>query len=157
MLRYCNTCLWLKILVGIGIQDLRNKQTGLNIMRHFRFDRKGILLRYFRRFDRKGILLRYFRRFDRKGILLRYFCRFDRKEILLRYFRRFDRKGILLRYFRRFDRKGILLRYFCVAHHFSFLYCVVILSFVLLRPVSYLPNGVIVSGLSILDCPFGFL
>ena len=118
MLRYCNTCLWLKVLVGIGIQDIRNKQTGLNIMRNFRFDRKGILLRYFRRFDRKGILLRYFRRFYRKGILLRYFC---------------------------------------VAHHFSFLYCVVILSFVFLRPVSYLPNGFSVSGLSILDCPFGFL
>jgi hypothetical protein len=32
--RYCNTCLWLKVLVGIGIQDIRNKQTGLNIMRN---------------------------------------------------------------------------------------------------------------------------
>jgi hypothetical protein len=43
-----------------------------------------------------------------------------------------------------------------VAHHFSFLCCVVFVSFVCLRPVSCMPNIASVSGLSILDCLFVF-
>jgi hypothetical protein len=42
-----------------------------------------------------------------------------------------------------------------VAHFFSFLYCVVFLCFIC--PVSCVPNDASVFGLSILDCPFGFL
>jgi hypothetical protein len=42
-----------------------------------------------------------------------------------------------------------------VAHRFSFLCCV--FCFVCPRPVSCAPNDDSVSGLSILDCPFGFL
>ena len=45
-----------------------------------------------------------------------------------------------------------------VYHRFSFLcYVVVLFCFVCLRPVSCVPNVAKVSGLSILDCPFGFL
>jgi len=43
----------------------------------------------------------------------------------------------------------------CVAHRFSFLCCV--FYFVCLRPVSCVPNVACFSGLSILNCPFGFL
>ena len=42
-----------------------------------------------------------------------------------------------------------------VANLFKFLFC--ISSFVCLRPVSCVPNVATVSGLSILNCPFGFL
>ena len=42
-----------------------------------------------------------------------------------------------------------------VAHIFSFLYCVI--CFACLRPVSCVPNISSFSGLSILDCSFGFL
>ena len=44
-----------------------------------------------------------------------------------------------------------------VVHHFSFLCCVVFVSFVCLHPVSCVPNIAYVSGLSILDFPFVFL
>ena len=40
-----------------------------------------------------------------------------------------------------------------VAQWLSFLYCVV---FVCLRPVSFVPNDLSVSGLFSLDCPFEF-
>ena len=43
----------------------------------------------------------------------------------------------------------------CVSHPFSFVCSV--LCFVCLRPVSCVPSAASVSGLSILDCPFGFL
>jgi len=39
----------------------------------------------------------------------------------------------------------------------EFNYNLVFLVFVFLSPVSYMPNVASVSGLSILDCPFGFL
>ena len=42
-----------------------------------------------------------------------------------------------------------------VAHLFSFLCCV--FCFICLRPVSRVPNVASVSGLSILDSPFGFI
>ena len=46
----------------------------------------------------------------------------------------------------------------CVAHLFSFLYCFVFFCFVCrLRYVFYVCNVASVSGLSILDCPFGCL
>jgi hypothetical protein len=44
----------------------------------------------------------------------------------------------------------------CVAHLFSIM-CCVFLCFVCLRPVSGLLNVSCLFGLSILDCPFGFI
>jgi hypothetical protein len=44
---------------------------------------------------------------------------------------------------------------FGVAYLFNFLCCV--FNFVCLHPVSYVPKVASISGLSILDCPFGFL
>ena len=44
---------------------------------------------------------------------------------------------------------------FRVAHRFSFLCCIVLIVY--LRLVSCVPNVASVSGLSILDWPFGFL
>jgi hypothetical protein len=43
------------------------------------------------------------------------------------------------------------------AHLFNFLFCVVFLCFVCLRPVSCVHNAASVSGLSIRDGLFGFL
>ena len=45
----------------------------------------------------------------------------------------------------------------CVAHPFSFLSCVFLFYFVILRPVSCVLNIASVFGLSTLDCPFNFL
>ena len=50
--------------------------------------------------------------------------------------------------------------FFCgvhVRHLSSFLCCVVFLCFVYLRSVSCVPNVASFSGLSVLDCHFGFL
>ena len=44
-----------------------------------------------------------------------------------------------------------------VGHRSSFLCCVVFLCFVYLRSVSCVPNVASFSGLSVLDCHFGFL
>ena len=43
------------------------------------------------------------------------------------------------------------------AHYIILVFCVGFFCFVCLRPVSCVPNVASVSGLSILDCPFGFL
>ena len=45
---------------------------------------------------------------------------------------------------------------FCVAQLGSFLCCAMFVCFVCFRPVSYVPNGASVSGLSILHCPSVF-
>jgi hypothetical protein len=45
----------------------------------------------------------------------------------------------------------------CVAHLFSLLCCVAFLCFAYFNPVSCVPNVASISGLSILDCTFGFL
>jgi len=45
----------------------------------------------------------------------------------------------------------------CRKHYRLYSFLCNIICFVCLRPVSYVPNVVSVSGLSILDCPFGFL